>query len=163
MKDKKSLIAKISANLVAPAPPTPPPVLTTPASSILLPVTTDESPRIAAEPPTATQVPEHSLDLGLPKMDQAPQKSGGNKALKSDKPIPATGTGKQGAFWLSDDDRAIFFDLGMHLYTQGVKASDNLVLRAAIRMVPRDHRLVEKVRELMDADGRKLRHRKNRD
>ena len=73
------------------------------------------------------------------------------------------GTGKQAAFWLDDEDRAIFYETGMLLYSQGIKPSHNLVLRAAIRLMPRDHRLVEKVRELMDADGRKLRHVKKPD
>ena len=74
-----------------------------------------------------------------------------------------TGTGKQAAFWLDDEDRAIFHEMGMVLYSQGIKPSYNLVLRAAIRMVPRDHRLVEKVRHLMENDGRKLRHQKKSD
>jgi len=76
---------------------------------------------------------------------------------------PTTGTGKQAAFWLDDEDRAIFHEMGMVLYSQGIKPSYNLVLRAAIRMVPRDHRLVEKVRHLMENDGRKLRHQKKSD
>ena len=46
----------------------------------------------------------------------------------------------------------------MLLYSQGIKPSHNLVLRAAIRLMPRDHRLVEKVRELMAGDGRRTRH-----
>jgi hypothetical protein len=73
---------------------------------------------------------------------------------------PTTGTGKQAAFWLDDEDRAIFHEMGMVLYSQGIKPSYNLVLRAAIRMVPRDHQLVEKVRYLIENDGRKLRHQK---
>lgn len=72
----------------------------------------------------------------------------------------STGSGKQAAFWLDDEDRAIFHETGMLLYSQGIKPSHNLVLRAAIRMIPRDHRLVEKVRELIERDGRKLRHQK---
>ena len=73
---------------------------------------------------------------------------------------PSTGSGKQAAFWLDDEDRAIFHETGMLLYSQGIKPSHNLVLRAAIRMIPRDHRLVEKVRELIEKDGRKVRHQK---
>ena len=77
----------------------------------------------------------------------------------ADKPS-STGSGKQAAFWLDDEDRAIFHETGMLLYSQGIKPSHNLVLRAAIRMIPRDHRLVEKVRELIEKDGRKVRHQK---
>ena len=39
-----------------------------------------------------------------------------------------------------DEDRAIFREVGMNLYSQGIKPSDNLVLRAALRLMPRDHR-----------------------
>ncbi len=81
------------------------------------------------------------------------------KAESADKPS-STGSGKQAAFWLDDEDRAIFHETGMLLYSQGIKPSHNLVLRAAIRMIPRDHRLVEKVRELIEKDGRKVRHQK---
>jgi hypothetical protein len=70
-----------------------------------------------------------------------------------------TSTGRQAAFWLDDKDRAIFREVGMNLYSQGIKPSDNLVLRAALRLMPRDHRLIEQIRILLENDGRKLRHR----
>lgn len=79
------------------------------------------------------------------------------------KPPAAAGTssGRQAAFWLDDEDRAIFREVGMNLYSQGIKPSDNLVLRAALRLMPRDHRLIEQIRILLENDGRKLRHRRN--
>jgi len=70
-------------------------------------------------------------------------------------------SGRQAAFWLDDEDRAIFREVGMNLYSQGIKPSDNLVLRAALRLMPRDHRLIEQIRILLENDGRKLRHRRN--
>lgn len=134
MKNKKDLIAQISKNLV----------VESPAPTCIA----------AAKPKTAE------------KSKQTPQKSRGAAPVAvSASPAraptgPTPGTGKQAAFWLDDEDRAIFHEMGMLLYSQGIKPSHNLVLRAAIRMVPRDHRLVEKVRELMENDGRKLRHQK---
>ncbi len=80
--------------------------------------------------------------------------------VKKDEHLPTTGTGKQAAFWLDDEDRALFHEFGMLLYSQGIKPSHNLVLRAALRLVPKDHRLTEKVRELLAQDGRKVRHQK---
>jgi hypothetical protein len=78
-------------------------------------------------------------------------------------PVPAapvtTRSGRQAAFWLDDEDRGIFREVGMHLYSQGIKPSDNLVLRAALRLMPRDHRLIEQIQALIERDGRKLRHR----
>ena len=75
-------------------------------------------------------------------------------------PSTATSSGRQTAFWLDDEDRAIFREVGMNLYSQGIKPSDNLVLRAALRLMPRDHRLIEQIRILLENDGRKLRHRR---
>jgi hypothetical protein len=83
--------------------------------------------------------------------------------VKSKPAAPAaagTSSGRQAAFWLDDEDRAIFREVGMNLYSQGIKPSDNLVLRAALRLMPRDHRLIEQIRILLENDGRKLRHRR---
>ena len=134
MKNKKDLIAQISKNLVPAAPKTPPALAVGP-SKAAAPKKTDAPKRRSTA--AASAVPSAAAAVG-----------------------PSPGTGKQAAFWLDDEDRALFHEMGMLLYSQGIKPSHNLVLRAAIRMVPRDHRLVEKVRELMETDGRKVRHQK---
>ena len=133
MKNKKDLIAQISKNLAPAETPAPLP---------------------GREPKSQTTEKPKSA---------APKRRAGAATSAAPAPapsVPTPGTGKQAAFWLDDEDRTIFHEMGMLLYSQGIKPSHNLVLRAAIRMVPRDHRLVEKVRELMDNDGRKLRHQK---
>lgn len=71
----------------------------------------------------------------------------------------STGSGKQTALWLDDEDRGILHEMGMQLYSQGIKPSHNLVVRVALRMLPKDHRFFEKAKELIDQDGRKVRHR----
>ena len=73
--------------------------------------------------------------------------------------LPGISSGRQAAFWLDDEDRGIFREVGMLLYTQGIKPSDNLVFRAALRLMPRDHRLMEQIQLLVEKDGRRLRHR----
>jgi hypothetical protein len=73
--------------------------------------------------------------------------------------LPGISSGRQAAFWLDDEDRSIFREVGMLLYTQGIKPSDNLVFRAALRLMPRDHRLLEQIQLLVEKDGRRLRHR----
>ena len=130
MKNKKDLIAQISQNLT----PAPVEQVPTPVPESA----TQRTRKGTARPRNATPAPKQEL----------PEKP------------PSTGSGKQAAFWLDDEDRAIFHETGMLLYSQGIKPSHNLVLRAAIRMIPRDHRLVEKVRELIEKDGRKVRHQK---
>lgn len=132
--DKKALIARINQNLVVeqatPPQPLPP----------------------AAEPEPAKSEVQARVTTAGPKNNPRP------RTENTPRENAATGSGKQAAFWLDDTDRALFHEMGMLLYSQGIKPSHNLVLRAAIRMVPRDHRLVEQVRELMEKDGRKTRH-----
>lgn len=134
MKNKKDLIAQISQNLAV----TPTPVAETSKTNASKAVPTARAQRATRK----QSMPQGSAEIDEPD------------------PPRATGSGKQAAFWLDDEDRAIFHETGMLLYSQGIKPSHNLVLRAAIRMIPRDHRLVEKVRELIEKDGRKVRHQK---
>jgi len=107
---------------------------------------------VGVEPPPGGPIAE--IPVAVPPV--VPMQNFANLARPSAK--MRSFTGKQAAFWLNDEDRAIFNELVMLLRSQGVKASENLVLRAALRMVPKDYRLVEKIRELMQNDGRKLRH-----
>ena len=134
MKNKKDLIAQISQNLGEPAA----------AAQKATTQTKVAAPRSATKP--------------VPNGDGARPRP--RKEVEITEAPRSTGSGKQAAFWLDDEDRAIFHETGMLLYSQGIKPSHNLVLRAAIRMIPRDHRLVEKVRELIEKDGRKVRHQK---
>lgn len=133
MKNKKDLIAQISQNLGEPA-------------------------AAAPKAATPTKVAPRSAKKLVPDESNARQRQ--EKEVEITEVPRPTGSGKQAAFWLDDEDRAIFHETGMLLYSQGIKPSHNLVLRAAIRMIPRDHRLVEKVRELIEKDGRKVRHQK---
>ncbi|MDB6133927.1 MAG: hypothetical protein JWM59_2170 [Verrucomicrobiales bacterium] len=73
---------------------------------------------------------------------------------------PQTSNGKPTGFRLEESDRGIFQQKCRDLDDCGVHASHNLIARASLRLVPRDHRLVEMVRELIAADGRTLRHKK---
>jgi hypothetical protein len=43
---------------------------------------------------------------------------------------------------------------------QGLKPSDSLILRAALRMMPLSPHLIDQMQELGERDGRKLRHQK---
>jgi hypothetical protein len=135
MKNKKDLIAQISQNLAEPPPAAPG------RARVVVAKTKNRaaSGRAASRGDGVPHPPTAAEPVDAPRV---------------------TGSGKQAAFWLDDEDRAIFHETGMLLYSQGIKPSHNLVLRAAIRMIPRDHRLVEKVRELIEKDGRKVRHQK---
>lgn len=75
------------------------------------------------------------------------------------KPAPVS-TGRPAAVWFSDEDRATLRELSMVLLGQGIDPTHSLIVRALLRIAPRDERLIESVRELLEQDGRKLRHRK---
>ena len=45
------------------------------------------------------------------------------------------------------------------LLNQGIDPTHSLLVRALLLVAPRDERLIEQVRELLERDGRKLRHR----
>lgn len=66
---------------------------------------------------------------------------------------------RHSAFWLFDEDRTLLHEISMHLYSQGIKPTNNLILRAAIRLLPETPVLAGTVRELIAADGRTTRHK----
>ena len=182
---KKLLMAKISSNITTPppAPKAAPVEKPQPAPPVAPPAAVPPAP-VATTPPPATSVPAETAVQPPPQPETVQQPAPQAAATPVAPPTPvaaapqplqmpvmpkltrpsqaAAFTGKQAAFWINDEDRAIFNELVMLLRSQGVKASDNLVMRAALRMVPKDYRLVEKIQELMKNDGRKLRHAENR-
>jgi hypothetical protein len=129
--DKKALIAQISQNVKVPAP----------------------------ETVSSADVPKPNEGHKIEERKQRSRKI----SPKTNKPalaaLSGVSSGRQAAFWLDDEDRGIFREVGMLLYTQGIKPSDNMVFRAALRLMPRDHRLIEQIRALLEKDGRRLRHR----
>jgi hypothetical protein len=127
--DKKALIAQISQNVKAPAPPS-----------------------------SGSDVQKPNEDPKVEKLER-PRRTIRKKSKPEVAALTGISSGRQAAFWLDDEDRGIFREVGMLLYTQGIKPSDNLVLRAALRLMPRDHRLMEQIKALVEKDGRRLRHR----
>ena len=71
----------------------------------------------------------------------------------------ATGKGSPVSFWVNEEDRSILNEIGIMLYAKGIKPSDSLIVRVALRLLPRDHRLVEGAREMQDQDRRRQRNR----
>jgi hypothetical protein len=131
--NKKELIAQISQNVKAPGRET---LAVGVGRPDVLPATEESKVQVQEKAPKITRV-------------------------KSKRTVAAFhgSSGRQAAFWLDDEDRGILREVGMSLYAQGIKPSDNLVLRAALRLMPRDHRLIEQIKALLDRDGRRVRHR----
>jgi hypothetical protein len=80
---------------------------------------------------------------------------------KGAEPAAPQFTGKAVAFWLDDEDRAILKQMRVLFVTQDLTPSDSLVVRTALRFLPKDpQQIIEKARELSERDGRKVRHQK---
>jgi hypothetical protein len=78
------------------------------------------------------------------------------------KPEPRSGGAGKGSpvsFWVNEEDRSILNEIGIMLYAKGIKPSDSLIVRVALRLLPRDHRLVEGAREMQEQDRRRQRNR----
>ena len=82
---------------------------------------------------------------------EAPKKTGPQKGQGDEV--------KHVAFWLDDEDRAIFHEISIHLFAQGIKPTNNLIMRAALRLMPEGTPFLEKVSELIRLDGRTIRHK----
>lgn len=75
------------------------------------------------------------------------------------KPPPKASRGSGAQFWLHDEDRRLLRELSAWLAGQGVRATDSLVIRAALRAVKTGNGLLEAYRQASQLDGR-LRPRK---
>jgi hypothetical protein len=90
----------------------------------------------------------------------APAKQQQEASIAPGRPPASVTTGKPAAVWFDDEDRAILRELSVMVLQHGLDPSHSLLLRALLRVAPRDERLIEQVRELIERDGRKLRHQK---
>jgi hypothetical protein len=78
-------------------------------------------------------------------------------------PVAKPFTGRPIGFWGDDEDRRILREFALVLYQAGLKPSESLAIRAALRLVSQEHRfgeLVEQARTVLERDGRRLRHQK---
>lgn len=84
-----------------------------------------------------------------------------NAAAAAAQPAPATAgpapkvrTGKQAQFWLHEDDRRLIRELSSWLASQGVRPTDSLVVRAALRTAQGGEALLAAYRDAAARDGR---------
>ncbi len=81
-------------------------------------------------------------------------------APESTPPIAAEPPSKRGRvgravqFWMHEEDRRILRELSAWLAGQGVRASDSLVIRTALRSAKTGSELLEACREAAKLDGR---------
>lgn len=65
--------------------------------------------------------------------------------------------GKPVQFWLHEEDRQLIRELSAWLAGQGIRPTDSMVVRAALRMTKTGSGLVEAYRKASQLDGR-LKH-----
>jgi hypothetical protein len=71
-----------------------------------------------------------------------------------DKIMARRGSGSQ--FWLHDEDRRLLRELAAWLAGQGVRTTDSLVVRAALRAVQTGHVFLEAYKQAAQLDGRSM-------
>ena len=72
---------------------------------------------------------------------------------------PKSKVGKPVQFWLHDEDRQIIRELAAWLSGQGIRLTDSMVVRAALRTAKTGGELLEAYRQASQLDGR-LKQRK---
>lgn len=72
---------------------------------------------------------------------------------------PPPRTGKQAQFWLHEEDRRLIRELSSWLASQGVRPTDSLVIRAALRTAQGGEALLAAYHDAASRDGR-LKHTK---
>lgn len=89
----------------------------------------------------------------------APVTMADQPAVRSEPRGSGAGKGSPVSFWVNEEDRSILNEIGIMLYAKGIKPSDSLIVRVALRLLPRDYRLVEGAREMQEQDRRRQRNR----
>jgi hypothetical protein len=67
--------------------------------------------------------------------------------------------GAPAQFWLHDEDRRILRELAAWLSGQGLRLTDSMVIRAALRTAKTGDELLQACRRAAEADGRLKRHK----
>lgn len=89
----------------------------------------------------------------LAAIQRAPSQPAAAKATAAEPAAPSR-TGKQAQFWLHDDDRRLIRELAAWLAGQGVRPTDSLVVRAALRTARGGEAFLAAYRDAAARDGR---------
>lgn len=73
--------------------------------------------------------------------------------------VPKSRVGKPVQFWLHEEDRRLVRELAAWLAGQGLRSTDSLVIRSALRTAKTGGELLEAYREASQLDGRLKRHK----
>ena len=109
------------------------------------------------EPITALdQSPEAGTVVSGPNEEAAPTPRAARRALSVEK---KTRVGKPVQFWLHEEDRRLVRELAAWLAGQGLRSTDSLIIRAALRTAKTGGELLNAYREAAQLDGRLKEHK----
>lgn len=89
-----------------------------------------------------------------PAKDPGPAEAVAAKASKTAAPVKKRRIGKPVQFWLHEEDRRIVRELSAWLAGQGIRPSDSMVVRAALRMAKIGPGLLDAYGQAAALDGR---------
>ena len=110
------------------------------------------------------QSPESSVasipTAELVKQDSAKEEPARKKttAQSVERKVPKSKVGKPVQFWMHDEDRKLVRELSAWLAGQGVRPSDSMVIRAALRFAKTGNEFLECYWEASRLDGRLKRY-----
>jgi hypothetical protein len=104
----------------------------------------------AAPPPTPKEEPAKPLT----QVEEQPKKKQERRAESGAVKKPKSKIGKAVQFWMHDEDIQLVRELSAWLAGQGLRPSDSMVIRAALRYAKTGNVLLEAYRQASKLDGR---------
>lgn len=109
--------------------------------------------KVPATPEPAPQLGEPAAAPVAHKPDPA------RKATSRATAAPKSRVGKPVQFWLHDEDRRLVRELAAWLAGQGLRPTDSMVIRSALRTAKTGGELLEAYRQAAQLDGRLKQHK----
>jgi hypothetical protein len=103
-------------------------------------------------PITTPEATEHTVP-------EAPRRSRAAHRLKRSSSVKTKGRGQPAQFWFHDEDRTLVRELAAWVAGQGIRTTDSLVIRAALRTVKTGPEFLEAYRQASRLDGRLTPHK----
>ena len=107
-------------------------------------------------PTTPAPAPESAQPATAP-ADHKPDSA--RKTTSRAPTAPKSRVGKPVQFWLHDEDRRLVRELAAWLAGQGLRPTDSMVIRSALRTAKTGGELLEAYRQAAQLDGRLKQHR----
>lgn len=110
---------------------------------------------LAAIQRKAPSHPEPSV-AAMTEVEAEPRKGARRKNANT---APTSRVGKPVQFWLHEEDRRLVRELAAWLAGQGIRSTDSMVIRAALRTAKTGGELLDAYRQAAQLDGRLKQHK----